>query len=148
MHPLLARRGFLGSLLWGGSQLGLLGLLEADGQLRAGDQTAGGGEERQPHFRPRAKNLLVVFASGACSHLDSWDYKPELIKRDGQPMPGEGLITFQGENGNLTRSPYDFTPRGESGKMVSSLFPRLGDLADEICFLHAMTSRTNTHGPG
>jgi hypothetical protein len=148
MHPLLARRGFLGSLLWGGSQLGLLGLLQQDGHLARSGSDAGVGDGRQPHFKPRAKNLLIVFASGACSHLDSWDYKPELIKRDGQPMPGEGLITFQGENGNLTKSPYDFTPRGQSGKMISSLFPKLGDLADEMCFLHAMTSRTNTHGPG
>ena len=54
---------------------------------------------RPPHFRPKAKNVLAIFCSGACSHLDTWDYKPELIKRDGQPMPGaDKLITFQGEH--------------------------------------------------
>src|SRR5437870_9153476 len=58
---------------------------------------------RPPHFSARARQVLVIFCSGACSHLETWDYKPELIKRDGQPMPGgEKLITFQGENGNLT----------------------------------------------
>src|SRR5438128_2253380 len=49
---------------------------------------------RPPHFSPRAKRVLVIFCSGACSHLDTWDYKPELIKRHGQPMPGaDKLIT-------------------------------------------------------
>ena len=74
---------------------------------------------RPSHFAARAKRVLLIFCSGACSHLDSWDYKPELIKRDGQPMPGsEKLITFQGENGNLVKSPYEFKPRGESGKYI------------------------------
>jgi hypothetical protein len=104
---------------------------------------------RAPHFAPKAKNVLVIFCSGACSHLDTWDYKPELIARDGQPMPGnEKLISFQGENGNLTKSPYAFKPRGQSGKMTSELLPQLGSLADEMCFLHSVTSKTNTHGPG
>jgi hypothetical protein len=104
---------------------------------------------RKPHFAPKAKNVLVLFSSGACSHLDTFDYKPELIKRDGQPMPGnEKLISFQGENGNLTKSPYAFKARGECGKMTSELLPRLGELADNLCFLHSVTSKTNTHGPG
>ncbi len=102
---------------------------------------------RKPHYAAKAKNVLVIFSSGACSHLDTWDYKPELIARDGQPMPGEKLISFQGENGNLTKSPYAFKPRGECGKMTSELLPRLGELADDMCFLHSVTSKTNTHGP-
>src|SRR5437667_12019706 len=49
---------------------------------------------RPPHFAAKARNVLVIFCSGACSHLETWDYKPELIKRHGQPMPGaERLIT-------------------------------------------------------
>jgi len=103
---------------------------------------------RAPHFAPKARNVLVIFCSGACSHVDTFDYKPELIKRHGQPMPGEKLITFQGEQGALTKSPYEFKPRGQSGKMTSELLPRLGDLADEMCFIHSLTSKTNTHGPG
>jgi hypothetical protein len=58
------------------------------------------------------------------------------------------LVTFQGENGNLARSPWQFRPRGQSGKMISDLLPHLAALADDMCFLHGMTSRTNTHGPG
>jgi hypothetical protein len=104
---------------------------------------------RDSHFTPRAKNVVVIFCSGACSHLDTFDYKPELIARHGQAMPGgDGLITFQGEQGNLTKSPWNFRPRGESGKMVSDLVPQLGNLADDMCFFHSLTSKTNTHGPG
>src|SRR5437867_4349984 len=81
---------------------------------------------RPPHFPPKAQNVLVIFCSGACSHLETWDYKPELWKRHGQPMPGlDQLITFQGENGNLTRPLWDFQPRGRSGKMISNLLPHL-----------------------
>ena len=64
-------------------------------------------------------------------------------------MPGgDKLITFQGEQGNLTQSPWEFKPRGQSGKMISELVPHLGDLADEMCFIHSLTGKTNTHGPG
>jgi hypothetical protein len=103
---------------------------------------------RAPHFAPKAKRVLVIFCSGAVSHVDSWDYKPELIKRNGTPMPGaEKLVTFQGEQGHLIRSPWSFKPRGQSGKMISDLFPNLAALADEMCFVHSMTARSNTHGP-
>ncbi len=104
---------------------------------------------RPPHFPARAKRALVIFCSGACSHLDTWDYKPELIRLHGQPMPGgDKLITFQGEQGSLTRSPYEHKPRGESGKWISDLLPNLAELADDLCFIHSMTATSNTHGPG
>ena len=63
-------------------------------------------------------------------------------------MPGaDKLVTFQGENGNLTRPLWDFKPRGQSGKMISDLLPHLAELADDLCFIHSMTAKTNTHGP-
>lgn len=103
---------------------------------------------RPPHIRPRAKNILLIFCSGACAHLETWDYKPELFKRHGQPLPGgDKLITFQGENGNLARPHWEFRPRGQSGKMISDMLPNLAELADELCFVHSMTAKSNTHGP-
>jgi len=155
---LLDRRRFLSESAsgLGGIALASLwadaGLLAADagrGPIRPDVDPSRPHAARDPHFAPKAKNVLVIFCSGALSHLDSWDYKPELIKRHGQPMQGdENLVTFQGENGNLTKSPYEFRPRGESGKMTSDLLPHLGELVDEMCFIHSLTSKTNTHGPG
>jgi hypothetical protein len=103
---------------------------------------------RKPHFAAKAKRVLTIFCSGAVSHLDTFDYKPELVKRDGKPLPGsDKLVTFQGENGNLVQPVWKFKPRGRSGKMVSDLLPKLAELADEMCFIHSMTAKSNTHGP-
>ena len=126
------------------------GLLAADKTpLRPAINPANPNAPREPHFAAKAKNVLVIFCAGACSQIDTFDYKPELITRHGQPMPGgDQLLTFQGQQGNLTRSPWEFKPRGESGKMVSQLVPHLAELADDMCFIHSLTSKTNTHGPG
>ena len=125
------------------------GLLADESSIRPKIDPAKPFAAREAHFKAKAKQVLVIFCSGACSQLDTFDYKPELIKRHGQPMPGaEGLKTFQGDQGNLTKSPWEFKPRGQSGKMVSELVPQLGELADEMCFIHSLTGKTNTHGPG
>ena len=103
---------------------------------------------RSPHFPARAKRVLVIFASGAISHVDTFDYKPELVAKHDMPMPeSSGLITFQGEQGNLIQPRWQFRPRGQSGKMTSDLLPRIGELADDLCFIHSMTAKSNTHGP-
>ena len=104
---------------------------------------------RDSHFEPRAKQVLMIFCAGACSHLDTFDYKPSLIDNHDRPMPGsEKLITFQGGQGTLQKSPWEFRPRGQSGKMISDLVSNLGSMADEMCFIHSLTGKTNTHGPG
>lgn len=102
---------------------------------------------RQPHGPAKAKNVLVVFCAGACSQLETWDYKPELIRQDGKPMPGGPAVTFQGPAGNLARPQYAFRPYGETGKMVSDMIPNLAQLVDDFAFVHTLTSKTNTHGP-
>jgi hypothetical protein len=104
---------------------------------------------RNPHFKPRARNVVVIFCSGALSHIDSFDYKPELIKRHDTPLPGgDGLLTFQGANGNLHQPLYPFRPRGECGKMTSELLPHIGELSDDLCYIHSLHTKTATHGPG
>ena len=103
---------------------------------------------RRTHFEPKANRVLQIFCPGAASHIDLWDYKPELQRRSGQPGPAEmDAVTFQGQNGALMGSPWEFRPRGESGKMITELLPELGSLADDIAFVHSMQSKTNTHGP-
>lgn len=102
---------------------------------------------RSPPQTPRAKNVLVVFLAGACSQLETWDYKPELIKRDGTPLKGGPAVTFQGPAGNLARPQYRFRPYGETGKMVSDLIPNLAKQVDDFAFVHTLTNKSNTHGP-
>ncbi|MEN8715207.1 MAG: DUF1501 domain-containing protein [Verrucomicrobiales bacterium] len=156
MNSLLNRRSFLNHSARGLSGIALSSLFQQDQSL-ASDQAPIRPEidpkhpfrARNAHHPAAAKKVLVIFCAGACSQVDTFDYKPELIKRHGQAMPGaEGLKTFQGEQGNLTKSPWEFKPRGQSGKMISELVPHLAELADDMCFIHSMTGKTNTHGPG
>lgn len=153
---LLDRRSFLGQAGTGLGGIALAAMLAENGLL-AGDRKSPLRPDikpdaplapRKPHFTPTAKRILTIFCSGAVSHVDTFDYKPELVKRDGKPLPGsEKLVTFQGEQGNLIKPIWPFKPRGESGKMVSELLPKLAELADDICFIHSMTAKSNTHGP-
>ncbi len=101
------------------------------------------------HFAPKAKQVLQIFCPGAASHMDLWDHKPMLEKFHGTPMPGADVeVTFQGKNGNLMKSPWPFAPAGKSGKMISTMLPHMAKHVDDMAFIHSMTSRTNTHGPG
>jgi hypothetical protein len=102
---------------------------------------------RNTHFPARAKRVVVVFCAGAVSQLETWDYKPALIKHDDKPLQGGPSVTFQGPAGNLARPQYNFRPRGNTGKWVSDLIPHLAELTDEFAFVHSLTSKTNTHGP-
>ena len=108
-----------------------------------------GRPEAPTHHTPKAKRVLHIFCPGAASHMDLWEHKPLLEKMHGKPLPGEeNMVSFQGKNGNLMRSPWDFVPCGESGKRISSMMPHMAKLVDDIAFCHAMHSKSNTHGPG
>ena len=148
-RPSLCRRGFLGNAATALGSIAMLDLLGKD-QLQA-DQTAFDPTNpfvaRPPHFAPKAKNVVVIFCAGAVSQLETWDYKPELIKRDGQPLKDGPAVTFQGPAGNLARPQFKFRQRGETGKWVSDLIPNLAELTDDIAFVHSLTSKSNTHGP-
>lgn len=159
---LLDRRSFLSNTATGLSSIALAQILAAENLLatspspnrdknpvRPTIDPQNPNSPRKPHFAPAAKNVIVIFCAGACSQIDTWDYKPDLIRMNGKPLPSkQKIITFQGEQGNLQKSPWKFKPRGQSGKMVSTLVDHLGELADEMCFIHSLTGKTNTHGPG
>lgn len=145
---ILSRRGLLGDSFGALAGIGLTSLLGRDlrGAPTANPWQPGSGTT---HFPAKAKRVLQIFCPGAASHLDLWDYKPELFKRSGQPLPGgEEMLSFQGKNGNLMRPPWDFVPCGKSGKQISSLLPHMARHVDDIAFIHSMQSKTNTHGPG
>lgn len=134
----LNRREFLGQMSHGLQGIALAVLL-SDQKLLAG---------RPAHFPARAKRILQIFCPGGVSAMDTFDYKPELQKRSGQPLPGEEkFVSFQGANGNLMKSPWTFAKRGQTGKWVSELLPQLGELVDDMAFIHSMTAKSNTHGP-
>ena len=146
LGAILSRRGFLADSFRGLAGVGLTSLLARELRAAAPQWEPGSG---LTHFPPKAKRVLQIFCPGAASHLDLWDYKPELFKRSGEPLPGgDPTPSFQGKNGNLMRPPWDFVPGGQSGKMISSLLPHLARHVDEIAFIHSMQSKTNTHGPG
>lgn len=129
---------------WFGDMLGGLGGVALASMLPDSARAAQG-----PHFAPKAKRVLQIFCPGAASQIDLWDYKPELQRRSGEALPDSAnLVTFQGKNGALMGSPWNFIRRGQSGKPITELLPRLGEWADDIAFVHSMTSKTNTHGPG
>ncbi len=82
------------------------------------------------------------------SHVDTFDYKPELIKFHGQKPPGMPAVTFEGPSGNIAKPFWDFKPRGKSGKMVSDLLPNLGGLVDDFSFIHSLHTQTSAHPQG
>ncbi len=152
---LLDRRTFLrdgGTGLGGIALVSLLaerGLLAADHDpIRPVIRPEAPLAPRPAHFKAKASRVLMIFCSGAVSHVDTFDYKPELIKRHGKALPGADKdFAFQGKHGNLHQPLWPFKPRGQSGKMVSDLLPNLAELADDMCFIHSMTAKSNTHGP-
>ncbi len=135
-----SRRSFLQSMSSGLTGVALTQLLK---------QEAAAQSPSSIQLPQKAKRVLQIFCPGAASHIDLWDYKPSLEKYDGTPLPGDAPeVSFQGKNGNLMRSPWDFKPAGQSGKMISSMMPHMAKHVDDIAFIHSMQSRSNTHGPG
>ena len=132
----ISRRRFLGSISTGLMGVGVQHLLAAESHPGA-------------HFPGKAKRVLQIFCPGAASHVDLWDHKPMLEKMHGQPLPGEErMVSFQGANGALMKSPWPFVPVGQSGKRITSMLPNMARHVDDIAFFHGMHSKTNTHGPG
>lgn len=148
---LFDRREFLWRFGGGLGGIALAWLLGREGLLAgsaAATAAAPHGGPRLPHFRPRAKRVVQLFMSGAASQCDLFDYKPELIKRHGEKFdPGERVELFQSDPGACMKSPWDWKPYGQCGKMISDLVPHIGSCADDIAFIHSMVSKSNVHGP-
>ena len=103
---------------------------------------------RGSHFSMPAKKVLVIYCPGAVSHVDTFDYKPELWKLHGQKPDFIPETTFEGPPGSIAKPFWDFKPRGECGKMTSDLLPNLGNLADDFCFIHSLHTQTSAHPQG
>ncbi|MBM3875120.1 MAG: DUF1501 domain-containing protein [Verrucomicrobia bacterium] len=103
-------------------------------------------ECRTPHFAPKAKRVVQLFMAGAASHLDLFDFKPELIKRHGEPSDfGEPVEAFQNGLGPWLRPVWEFKPYGQTGRMLSEPVADLGRVADELAFVHDLVGKTGVH---
>ena len=110
---------------------------------------AAGAEDAIPHHPPRAKRVVQMFMAGAASHIDLFDYKPELIKRHGQPADfGEPVEAFQNGLGPWLRPVWKFTPHGQCGKWLSEVVADLGDCVDDIAFVHNLVGKSGVHSSG
>lgn len=96
-----------------------------------------------------AKSVIWIFANGGPSHVDTWDYKPELQKRDGQTLAGFDSKTgfFPDAVGPLMASPFQWAQHGSSGTWVSDLFPHLSRHVDKMAFIHSCHTESNNHSP-
>lgn len=121
------------------------------GMIASGFSASGlqGWSSSKAHHAAPAKRVLQICCPGGASHVDLWDYKPELERLDGKALPGEeNFVSFQGKNGPLMKSPWGFSQKGECGKHFSNLLPYMSKHVDDMAFIHSMTSKSNTHGPG
>jgi len=97
-----------------------------------------------PHFPARATNVIFLFLNGGLSQVDTFDPKPALDKFHGTPMPGGNPMTER-TTGSLMRSPFRFRRCGQSGVEVSEIFPRLGNIIDEVCVIRSMHTNFPIH---
>ncbi len=140
------RREFLSWVQGGLSGAAVATLLSREAPARAGEP--GEAKPPCPHFRPRATRAIHLCLCGAMSHLDTFDYKPDLIAAHGKPVNSSSKPdTFFGQVGRLRRPDWSFKQRGESGIWVSDLFPSLAQVADELTVIRSMVAETSNHTP-
>ncbi len=157
MNPLqqhqanITRRQLFGRSATGIGAAALASLLGRDSQ--AADNV--GGLPGLPHFAPKAKRVIYLFMNGAPTHLDLFDYKPQLRKLHGQPVPeqyvkGKRFSTMTGKpQGKLMLAPIEpFAQHGQSGAWVSELLPHTAKVADDLCFVKGMHTEAVNHSPG
>jgi len=133
-----SRRRFLQTAGMGLGSLALASLLHED----AGAQTRG------PHFAPKVRSVIWLFMTGGPSQVDTFDYKPELQRRNGQALAGADPRTgFFTTSGRCLASPFRWSQHGQSGSWVSELLPHTARHVDDMAFLHSCYSNQNNHAP-
>lgn len=116
--------------------------------LKAGGVTTpdgSGGAAKLDHPQ-RVKRIIFLFMNGGLSTIDSFDPKPALAKYDGQPLPG-GSVKTERKTGELMKSPFAFKKYGQCGMDVSELWPNLGGVADDICWIRSVYTEIPNHEP-
>jgi hypothetical protein len=140
-----SRRSFLRNAGLGCGSLALTSLLSDEGLLSSVNAS---DEPRARHFAPTAKSVIWLFMPGSPSQVDTFDYKPELQKRDGQKLAGADPKTgFFTTSGNLLKSPFKFKQHGASGAWVSEVFPNMAQHVDDMAIMNSCFSQSNNHTP-
>jgi Protein of unknown function (DUF1501) len=140
-----SRREFLARAGGGFGLLALASLLQESARGEATNPLA----PKMPHFAAKAKSVIWLFMNGGPSQVDTWDYKPELAKRDGQELKGFDQNTgfFRDQVGPVMKTPYKFARHGQSGAWVSEIFPNMARHVDKMAFIHSCWTDSNNHSP-
>jgi hypothetical protein len=155
------RRAFLSGSTTGIGTLALASLLDPT-LLRAADPKGTAIPSRRPerwtgvvhplHFAPKIKRVIYLYMAGGPSHLETLDYKPALTKMNGKPMPGSftrgmPIAQLQGKELVCLAPQHPFQKCGASGQEISTIFPRIATVADEICIIRSMVTEAINHDP-
>jgi hypothetical protein len=144
----LGRREFLRRTGQGFGSVALSWLLAQEGLAASNPQSAIRNPQFRPHFPGKAKSVIWLFMTGGPSQVDTFDYKPELQKRDGQKLAGADPKTgFFTTSGKILRSPFTWKQYGKSGSWVSEILPRMAQHVDDMAFIHSCHCVANNHAP-
>ncbi len=138
-----------------GAGIGALGLASVlNDRLFAAPAAGGQGDPLipgQPHFAPRAKNVIYIHLVGGPSHLELFDYKPELVKRSGEKCPDDMFkgkqLAFIREHPKLLGTRFNFHRHGQGGLELSEHLPHLGSVADELAIVKTVKTEQFNHAP-
>src|SRR5262249_45178488 len=135
----ITRRRFLQRAGMGFGALSLAALFGEDlfGSTASAVEVPASLLPRSPHFPAKAKHVVHIFAQGAPSHVDTWDPKPALAQYDGKTIPGS--------EGVAMASPFKFSKKGRSGIEVSEVFPKLGELVDDLAIIRSCYTDIPAH---
>jgi len=107
--------------------------------------------QRAAHYAPRAKRVIFLFMAGGVSHVDSFDYKPRLLRDHGKEMPFDDARTIaktgKGSTERIMKPLWDFRQHGQCGRWASDLFPHINQKVDDLCFVHSLHTEGVAHGP-
>src|SRR5215831_17785995 len=146
------RRTFLGRAAYGLGGIALACLLEPKLASAVTARDRWKGIINPPDFPVRAKRIIHLCMAGGPSHLESFDYKPELKRINGQPFPesftkGQQLAQLQNTELKARGSFVEFKKYGSSGQEISDLFPQIATIADDICIVRSMHTEQINHDP-
>ncbi len=139
--PVFTRRQMLQFSAAGFGQLALASLLNEARGVEASPLAP-----KSTHFPAKAKRVIFLFMHGGPSQVDTFDYKPQLEKDHGKPLPFSKPRVFSAQTGNLLKSPFKFQQYGQSGMFVSEVFPHVAKCVDDICMLNGMHGSNSRHG--